>query len=234
MKDTSQEFFGDTDNGHLFGHRSTEFVKAQGHRRIFPDRSPGGFNKQRAQILVMSEGHPSGIGSLSGGIDRGDEPDETAERLKAGETADVDDFGHKRHGGNESKTWSGIDSLEGRGKIFRFGFMAQLSKDAREIETCLFELENEIIQRESTGDGSRMHTFEPEKKRTGPTRIGKMHGRDVNAVDTQESLDSVFGASLLLHESESQSHERAELFACHLRNIDSFERAVLEFTGKFA
>ena len=175
----------------------------------------------------MSEGHPSGIGSLTGGIDRGDEPDETAERLKAGESADVDDFRHESHGGDESNSWCGIDCLDGGCKIFRCSFTTQLSEYAREMQTCLFQLENEIIKRESSGIGSWMNAFKPENKRTRPTRIGKMRGRDGDAVDTQEALDSVFGASLLLHESESQSHERAELFACNLRNIDSFERAVL-------
>ena len=182
----------------------------------------------------MSEGHASGIGSLTGGIDRGDEPDETAERLKAGESADVDDFGHKRHGGNESKTWSGIDSLEGRGKIFRFGFTAQLSQYIGKMFSSLFKLKDEISKRVSACVVGRMNTFQPEKKRTGPSGIGQMPGRDGDAVDTQESLDSVFGASLLLHESESQSHKRPELFASNLGNIESFERAVLEFTGKFA
>ena len=61
-----------------------------------------------------------------------------------------------------------------------------------------------------------------------------MHGRDGDTVDAQESLDSVLGSSLLLHESESQAHERAKLFKVRIGDIDGFERAVLEFTGKFA
>ena len=151
----------------------------------------------------MPEGHASGIGSLAGGIDRRYEPDETAEMLKAGEASDIDNFRYERHGGNEGNARSGIDCLDGRGKIFRSSFTAQLSEHAREIEACLFQLENEIIQRESSGNGRRMNTFEPEKKRSGPSGISKMHGRDGDAVDAQESLDSVFGARLLLHETES-------------------------------
>ena len=81
--------------------------------------------------------------------------------------------------------------------------MVQLPEDAREIETSLFELKDEISKCVSACVVGRLNTFQPEKKRTRPTRIGKMHGRDVNAVDTQESFNSVFGASLLLHESES-------------------------------
>ena len=175
----------------------------------------------------MSEGHASSVGSFSGGIDRRHESYETAERLKAGESADVDDLGNECHGGDEGKTGSGIDSLEGRGKIFRFGFTAQLSQYIGKMFSSLFELKDEISKRVSACVVGRLNTFQPKNKRTGPTRIGKMDGRDGDAVDTQESFDSVFGASLLLHESESQSHKSTELFARNLRNIDRFERAVL-------
>ncbi len=122
---------------------------------------------------------------------------------RGAQAADIDNFRYKRHGGNEGNARSGIDCLDGRGKIFRSSFTAQLSEHAREIETCLFQLENEIIKREAPGDGSSLNAFEPEKKRAGPSGIGQMHGRDGDAVDAQETLDSVFGASLLLHEAKS-------------------------------
>jgi hypothetical protein len=71
------------------------------------------------------------------------------------------------------------------------------------MQTCLFQLDYEIIKSEHSGVRSWMNAFQPENKRTGPTRIGKMHGRDGNAIDTQETLYSVFGASLLLHQAEA-------------------------------
>jgi hypothetical protein len=58
--------------------------------------------------------------------------------------------------------------------------------------------------------------------------------RNLYSLGIQKSFDSVFGSGLRLNNTLSQPHEHAQFFVESIGNVNSLERFVLKFTGKFA